>query len=108
MQLYDKSGSFADPRVYFVVVVVVVVVVIKKNIMQPVGHFRPPPCASFVYFSGKAGHFYPMFSITTAFLKAPVTNSTHLPKSGLFCQKNSHQPSLMARNLKNPVIPQKW
>ena len=36
MQLYHKSGAFADPRLYFVVAVV------KKNIVHQVGHFQPP------------------------------------------------------------------
>ena len=55
MQLYHKSGTFADPRLYFVVVVVVVfvvvVVVVKQNIVNHVSHFQqklPPVLSLFI------------------------------------------------------------
>ena len=50
---------------------------------------RPPPshCGQFVYFIGNNGHFYPMFSIIGAFLKAQVTNFIHPTVTPLFDKK---------------------
>ena len=74
--------------VVFLTPVCIFVVVVKKNNVHQLDRFwSPNPLCLTCLFPWKRRTFYPVFSITGAFLKAPVTISTHPAKSGLFWPK---------------------